>query len=251
MKINKIYNEDCLETMQRMPDNFVDYVLTSPPYNIGGNNMNDNSRIEKTKNNKESKYKNLYYNYDDDNTNYKENQFKIINELLRVTKNHIFYNIQMLGGNKEFFFDFISVYKKNIKDVIIWNKNPIPHINKGVINSAFEFIIILSNQNPEKKTFTDGNFKGNFNNIIKLNKTYLNKYSQYHKAVMQIELARILIQKFGDENDIWYDCFNGVGTSSIASIKEKRNFLGSEVSEKYVEISNERIKKEINQTKLF
>ena len=33
MEINKIYNEDCLETMKRMPDNFIDVIITSPPYN--------------------------------------------------------------------------------------------------------------------------------------------------------------------------------------------------------------------------
>ena len=32
MEINKIYNEDCLITMQNMPTNFVDFVITSPPY---------------------------------------------------------------------------------------------------------------------------------------------------------------------------------------------------------------------------
>lgn len=35
MELNTIYNEDCLETMKRMPDNFVDLVLTDPPYGIG------------------------------------------------------------------------------------------------------------------------------------------------------------------------------------------------------------------------
>ncbi len=35
VEINKIYNEDCLLTMARMPDNFVDLVVTSPPYNCG------------------------------------------------------------------------------------------------------------------------------------------------------------------------------------------------------------------------
>ena len=32
MKKNHIYNENCLETMQRMPNNFIDFVITSPPY---------------------------------------------------------------------------------------------------------------------------------------------------------------------------------------------------------------------------
>jgi DNA modification methylase len=32
MEINKIYNENCLDTMARMPDGFVDLSVTSPPY---------------------------------------------------------------------------------------------------------------------------------------------------------------------------------------------------------------------------
>ena len=39
MEINKIYNENCLDTMARMPDGFVDLTVTSPPY--------DNLRIIK------------------------------------------------------------------------------------------------------------------------------------------------------------------------------------------------------------
>ena len=35
--LNQIFNEDCLDTMSRMPDNYVDLVLTSPPYS---NNRN-------------------------------------------------------------------------------------------------------------------------------------------------------------------------------------------------------------------
>ena len=35
MEINKIYNEDCRETMFKMPSNFIDLVVTSPPYNCG------------------------------------------------------------------------------------------------------------------------------------------------------------------------------------------------------------------------
>ena len=32
MDINKTYNEDCRDTITRMPDNFLDMVVTSPPY---------------------------------------------------------------------------------------------------------------------------------------------------------------------------------------------------------------------------
>ena len=32
LELNKIYCENCLDTMAKMPDNFVDMTLTSPPY---------------------------------------------------------------------------------------------------------------------------------------------------------------------------------------------------------------------------
>ena len=32
METNKIYNESCLDTLNKMPDNYIDCVITSPPY---------------------------------------------------------------------------------------------------------------------------------------------------------------------------------------------------------------------------
>lgn len=32
MKINKIYNESNIETCKRLPNDFIDLVVTSPPY---------------------------------------------------------------------------------------------------------------------------------------------------------------------------------------------------------------------------
>lgn len=32
MKINKTYNENCLDTMSKMPNDFIDLTITSPPY---------------------------------------------------------------------------------------------------------------------------------------------------------------------------------------------------------------------------
>jgi DNA modification methylase len=34
IELNKIYNEDCLKTIERFDDNFIDLIITSPPYNV-------------------------------------------------------------------------------------------------------------------------------------------------------------------------------------------------------------------------
>jgi len=42
MKLNKIYNMDCLEGLKLIPDNDVDLIVTDPPYNIGKDFKNEN-----------------------------------------------------------------------------------------------------------------------------------------------------------------------------------------------------------------
>ena len=89
--LNKIHNEDCLTTMSKMEDNSIDVVVTSPPYNIGKGRRNGNKGIS------------LSYDSYDDNLPLDEyflQTKKWIDELYRVTKHHIFYNIQEVSGNK-------------------------------------------------------------------------------------------------------------------------------------------------------
>jgi DNA modification methylase len=194
---------------------------------------------------------NKYINYNDKLNNYFENQKNLINELLRVTKKHIFYNIQMLGNNKIDFLKLLGYFHNKIKDIIIWQKNGIPHIEAGVLNSSFEFIIIFSNDFPNKKKFYDGNFKGNFNNVIKILNTHTNPFAKKHKAIMPLDIPRMLLQKFGKENDIWYDCYMGTGTTALGCIMEKRNYIGSEINKDYCKIANERLKPYLTQKELF
>ena len=39
IELNRIYNEDCFETMKRIPDGFIDLVLTDPPYGINWSSL--------------------------------------------------------------------------------------------------------------------------------------------------------------------------------------------------------------------
>lgn len=44
MELNKIYRGDCLEVMSQFPDECIDVVVTSPPYNFGGFSRNGRER---------------------------------------------------------------------------------------------------------------------------------------------------------------------------------------------------------------
>jgi site-specific DNA-methyltransferase (adenine-specific) len=238
LEINTVYNESNLLTMSKMPDNYVDYVLTSPPYNVGRNKMNGAETAK-------------YKDYGDDLSDYFTNQKNLINEMLRVTKKHIFYNIQMLGNNKLDFLNLLGHFKDNIKDIIIWQKNMIPHIEAGVLSSSFEFIVIFSNDNPEKKKFYDGNFRGNFSNLIKPSNSHSNPFAKQHKAIMPLDIPRMFMQKFGKNSDLWYDPYMGTGTTALAAIMEERNYIGSEISSEYCDIIEKRLKPHKTQLTMF
>lgn len=72
-----------------------------------------------------------------------------------------------------------------------------------------------------------------------------------HKATYSSILCRKLMLLYSKQGDIIYDPFMGTGTTAIACIKEKRNYVGSEISKNYVDWANKRIKQETNQLTLF
>lgn len=241
MELNKIYNESNLQTMARMPNCFVDYSLTSPPYNVSALNTN----FEK------------YSDFSDNlsNKDYFETQSNLISELLRVTKKHVFYNIQMVSGNKSALHKLIGAFSEKIKEVIIWEKGNgfgQPAISEKVFNSAFEYIIIFSNLEPEKRYFSDATFeRGTQSNIFKIKNKHSNDYSDVHKAVMTLDIPRYFMQIFGSDNDIWFDPYSGTGTTVLAAIIEKKRYLASEISKEYFDLSEKRIKNHIDQLTLF
>ena len=72
-----------------------------------------------------------------------------------------------------------------------------------------------------------------------------------HPAPFPYILARDHIVSWSNENDIILDPFIGSGTTAIACIREKRNFIGFEKSEEYWRKSMERIRNELSQQTLF
>tara|TARA_R110001592_G_scaffold326626_2_gene607495 strand:+ start:323 stop:1057 length:735 start_codon:yes stop_codon:yes gene_type:complete len=243
--INKIHNMDCMQCMAMMPDKSIDYCITSPPYNMQHGSISNGKKTEFTK----------YENFQDDFSvdEYYIQQKEMISELLRVTNNHIFYNIQMITGNKFALHRLMGDFYKNIKEVFIWNKGfGSPAISENVFNSAFEYIIVFSNNHPEKRYFHDANFKrGTQSNIFTLFNKHSNKYADIHKAVFPLDMPRYFMQNFGKENDIWFDPYMGTGTTGLGAVMEKRRYIGSDISEKYCELARKRIEVESNQVSMF
>jgi site-specific DNA-methyltransferase (adenine-specific)/modification methylase len=69
------------------------------------------------------------------------------------------------------------------------------------------------------------------------------KIDKSHSAVFPEELVDKIVTLFSNQGDLIYDPFMGTGTTAVSCIKNKRNWIGSEISSKYCGITKERIKK--------
>lgn len=70
------------------------------------------------------------------------------------------------------------------------------------------------------------------------------KIDKSHAAVFPEELVATILKNFTNENDIIYYPFMGTGTTASFSSKLNRNWVGSEIDEKYCEIVMSRVASE-------
>jgi DNA modification methylase len=215
-----LYCGDCLKIMPLMHNKF-NIVITSPPYNRKRNDK--------------------YDFYDDTIDDYFKFLCEAINLILERHINTVFFNIQKNYYNKNDVFDLLSKYKKDIKDIIIWEKsNPMPSGGYNMSNS-YEFIICMGNY-----------LKANSKCLRNVITTSVAKMPKEHKAVMNEKISEFLISNFTwHKADTVFDPFFGTGTTGISAMKHGLYFAGIEKSEKYCEMAKKRIETEANQLKLF
>ena len=245
MEINKIYNEDCLETMKKIQDNSVNCIVTSPPYNKGywSKNRNINNGFK-------TKSRCINYGNFDDNLNpeiYETQQKKVIKECLRILKDDgsMFYNhIDILHNHNTIHPNFI--YDFPVKQIIIWNRKNTPKLDNSYFYPIHEYIFWLKKSKECKPYFERNNSPMN-KSIWNITPATQNE----HPAPFPIKLAKNCILMTTKKNDLIYDPYMGSGTTAKASKELNRNYIGSELNKYYI---NKHIKEEniINsQNKLF
>jgi site-specific DNA-methyltransferase (adenine-specific) len=248
MDINTIYNEDCLVTLDKMPNNFLDLTVTSPPYNVDlGNN----------KYNKES------YNLYNDNKEHQEyiNWLKsIFSKIYNKTKSsgRCIINIgDGRNGAVPTHSDIIQFMTKEIgwklMTIIIWNKSNIGNRTSwGSFNSPsspsfptpFEYILVFCRDTNKllEKGETDL-YKEDF---IKWSLALWEfngdtDKTNPHPASFPEELPKRCIQMFSYKGALVYDPFSGSGTTAVVAKKLGRNYIGSEISKEYIDIAKGRL----------
>lgn len=234
IELNKIYNENCLDTMARMSDCSVDLIVTSPPYNKGywSSNRNKNNGFN-------TKSRCIEYdNYEDKMypKDYDEWQRKVISECLRVLKptGSLFYNHQPIQKlhqeiNPLFVYDF------PLKQTIIWNRKNTPKLDKSYFFPTIEYIFWIQKTKTSRVKFNRKNSL--FNKCIwDISPDVKNKFP----APFPEKLVENCILSCTDKGDVVYDCFAGSGTTLSVAKRMGRAYIGSEIGS--VNVIENRIK---------
>ena len=218
MKINTVYNEDCLTLMKKLPDNYFDLIITDPPYGI---NICSNGKIsgDKPFGSKKSTIggDNLakakdYGVQEWDKSIPSEEIFK---EMLRVSKNQIIF-----GGN------YMTKFLHSSSCWIVWDKD-----NSG--NFADCELAWTSFNTAVRK------FKHRWNGMLQEQMNW--KEKRFHPTQKPIPLGRWILKNYANKGDKIFDPFSGSGSFLIACKQLGFNFNGCEIQKEYCKVINERL----------
>lgn len=264
MEMNKIYNEDCTVTMERMKKDKVkvDVVLTSPPYNTsrGGNS-------ERAINNYEARYD----KYSDDMTDedYIEWSVNLFNKYDEILSKDgvILYNISYgtdstkKGRNPNSLLWLVVaniIQRTNFTtgDVITWKKSSaIPNnASHNKLTRITEYVFVFcrktelltykTNKQVKSTSKKGQKFYENVTNFVEARNN--DGSTKVNKATYGTELCDKLLGIYGVDkedgrNTLIYDSFMGTGTTAVSALKRGFSFIGSEISPVQVDFANNRV----------
>jgi DNA modification methylase len=238
---NKIICADSFEVLKKLPDNCIDLIFTSPPYNFGLDYESNGDA----------------HHWD----NYFLKLFEIFKECIRVLKygGRIAVNIQPLFSDyipsHHVISNFFMSNKMIWKGEILWEKNNYnckytawgswKSPSNPYLKYTWEFIEIFAKGtlkkegDREKVDITADEFKKWV--VAKWSIAPERNMKDYnHPAMFPEELATRIIKLFSFENDVVLDPFNGVGTTSFIARRFNRRYLGIDISKEYCTVAENR-----------
>jgi len=241
--INKIICGDSEEVLKKLPNNCIDLIFTSPPYNFG-----------------------LGYDTTPDGIDwnrYFDKLFAIFKECIRVLKfgGRIIVNVQPL------FSDYIPIHhiisnffienKLIWKGEILWDKHNYnckytawgswKSPSNPYLKYTWEFLEIFCKGDlkhegsKDRIDITADEFKEwTYAKWDIAPERNMKKYD--HPAMFPEELVRRVLKLFSFKGDVVLDPFNGVGSTTVVARKLGRRYIGIDISPKYCEIALKRLK---------
>ncbi|MDR3012935.1 MAG: site-specific DNA-methyltransferase [Chitinispirillales bacterium] len=249
-----IYGGSCYDFVKTIPDQSITLIITSPPYNIGKKYEEKSSLSE-------------YYH----------KQEEIIDECVRILADNgsICWQIGNFVESSEiipldiFLYPIFQKHGLKLRNRIVWQFGHGLHASKR-FSGRYETILWFTKTDsyifnldavrvpqkyPQKKHFKGpkagelscnplGKNPSDIWDIPNVKNNHVEK--TIHPCQFPIELVERLVLALTNEKDTVFDPFLGVGSTSVAAIKNKRRGIGCEIKEEYYAIAVERTKLAMN-----
>jgi site-specific DNA-methyltransferase (adenine-specific) len=218
----RLIHGDCIEEMQKMGDESVDFTLTDIPYDEVSRSGNGLRNLDKGK---------------ADILTFDLQLF--LHDVYRITKNSV-----CVFCGKEQFSEIYGYFasKKGTTRPIVWEKsNPSPMNGEYVYLSGVEFAVWFKKSGA--KTF-NARCK---NTVMK----HPCGRSKMHPTEKNQKLLVELILDNSSKNQTVFDPCMGSGSTAIACINTDRNFIGIELDDGYFQVATDRIQQHTRQLKLI
>lgn len=240
--INQLFNENNVETMAKMPNSFIDGIITSPPYNIT------------------TKRKDVYYNNgysDSDNLTEEEylevrtNEFKDFSRIIKED-GVICYNISYHNENPVLPTLLVSKIHNEtdltVADIITWKKSTaIPFQTSPTKLSRITELVYVIVKKDKLHSFKTNKEVSKINEKTgqKFYKNYTNLIESKNNDGIKCKLKASFSEDFVEKilniyfpiDSIIYDPFMGIGTTARSCLKNNRKYIGSELDKEHYEIS--------------
>lgn len=269
LDLNTIHQGDCLELLKSLPDNSIDLVITSPPYNLKGLKTTNG---KKARMNRDAEWWDSidYDGYDDNMPEplYEKWQIELLDEIYRVLKEpgSCMYNHKdrPINGTIVSPLTWLQHSKMNLRQIIVWDRKTSTNKSDNFFIPSTEYIYWLTkstkNVRFERQPYLvkKGEQKGEYIHLpavwtvspeTKKYKFTWDGKEYTHPAPYNLELIERIIpsflgsKKMQDElgNITVLDPFMGSGTTALGAIKYGCDWIGFEQSAKYITMANQRI----------
>lgn len=241
IELNKIYNEDCLEGMKRIPDKSVNCIICDLPYGMTKISWDSAIPIDK-----------LWEQY---------------NHILKSNGNVVLFSAGLFtytliqSNIKDFKYKLI--WEKNVptgmasaktrpmkyyEEICIFNKgkaiyNPIMKERVGVGKACYNYDHYCGESNHLTLAKQPKRYDPDFvqpSDVLHFN-VVPNRNGKLHPTQKPVDLVEYLIKAYSNEGDTILDNCIGSGTTAIAALNTNRNFIGFELDETYFNIAINRI----------
>lgn len=256
--MNQIIHTDCVDGMDKLPENCVDLVVTSPPY--------DNLR----------EYNGYQFSYEN-----------VVRKLYRVVKDGgvvvwVVGDETVNGSETGTSFKQALFFKEvgfSLHDTMIYMRNSVKHPDKQRYYNCFQYMFVFSKGRPktinlikDHKNKTAGKretskFQREQDNTwavrasvkkVVCRPEYSVRWNIWkydvgslvmaddrlwvgHPAIFPLKLPEDHIKSWSNEGDLVLDPMCGSGQTVIAAKKLNRNYVGMDISEEYCDLTKKRL----------